>query len=241
MHNSYGIVKIIIKHIKDKQMSFTILLLEDDIQLSDTVKQFLELNNYRVLCAYDGLQAQDIAYETHIDMMLLDVKVPNLNGFDFLKKIRSENKDIPVILVTSLNSTKDVEQGFTYGCDDYIRKPFSLKELLFRINSLFRRAYSASDERVMISNNIIFDMKEMTLTKDNQKIPLKAKELKLLSLFLQHPDEMLEYKRIFESLWGYNEEYSHGSLRAYIRSLRSILGKEYIETNKNMGYRFVKQ
>jgi DNA-binding response OmpR family regulator len=107
-------------------MTTSILLLEDDIQLNDTVKQFLELKGYEVYVAYDGLQAEEIAYEKHIDLMLLDVKVPQLSGFDFLKRIRNEGRETPAIFITSLNSVEDVEKGFALGCDDYIRKPFSL-------------------------------------------------------------------------------------------------------------------
>jgi len=217
-----------------------LLLLEDDLQLSDTVKQFLQLKGYEVLCVYDGLQAQDITYEKHIDLMLLDVKVPHMNGFEFLKQMRSEGKEIPAIFITSLNSVEDVEKGFTLGCDDYIRKPFALKELLVRIEALLKRSYGTHDEKVKIDNGLYFDTKELLLTKENERVPLKTKELKLLALFLQHPNELLTYEKIFETLWDYDEAPSGGSLRTYIKTLRSAIGKEKIETIKNIGYRFVK-
>ncbi|RLA68759.1 MAG: DNA-binding response regulator [Epsilonproteobacteria bacterium] len=220
-------------------MTQTLLLLEDDIQLSDTVKQFLEFKGYEVYCAYDGLEAQTIVYEKHIDLMLLDVKVPHLNGFEFLKKVRSEGKDIPAIFITSLNSVEDVEEGFSSGCDDYIRKPFALKELLVRVESLLKRSFGTYDEKIDLGEGLLFDTKEMILTQHNNRIPLKTKELKLLALFLQHPDELLNYEKINETLWEYDEEPSSGSLRTYIKTLRSAIGKEKIETVKNIGYRFV--
>jgi len=220
-------------------MTQTILLLEDDLQLSDTVKQFLEFKGYEVHCAYDGLQAQEIVYEKSIDLMLLDVKVPLLNGFEFLKQVRAEGKETPAIFITSLNSVKDVEQGFALGCDDYIRKPFALKELLVRVESLLKRAYGTHDEKVELAPGLVFDTKELRLLQDDQKIPLKTKELKLLALFLQNTDELLNYEKINETLWEYDEEPSSGSLRTYIKTLRSALGKEHIETIKNVGYRFV--
>ena len=221
-------------------MTQTILLLEDDVHLSDTVKQFLTFQGYEVICAYDGLQAQDLVYEKHIDLMLLDVKVPHLNGFEFLRTVRSEGKDTPAIFITSLNSVQDVTQGFDSGCDDYIRKPFALKELLVRIESLLKRTYGTYDEQIDLGDNLLFDTKSLLLTQENKRVSLKTKELKLLALFLQYPNELLEYEKIFETLWEYDEEPSAGSLRTYIKTLRAVIGKEKIETVKNIGYRFVK-
>jgi DNA-binding response OmpR family regulator len=222
-------------------MQQTLLLLEDNLQLSDTVKQFLELKGYEVFCAYDGLQAQEIVYEKHIDLMLLDVKVPHIDGFSFLKQIRDEGKEVPAIFITSLNSVEDVEKGFEIGCDDYIRKPFALKELLVRIEALLKRSYGTHEEKILIDEGLLFDTKELTLTENGERVSLKTKELKLMALFLQHPNELLSYEKIFEALWEYDEEPSGGSLRTYIKTLRSVIGKEKIETVKNIGYRFVKQ
>ncbi len=222
-------------------MTASILLLEDDLQLSDTVKEFLEFKGYEVHCAYDGFQAQDIVYEKHIDLMLLDVKVPHLNGFDFLKKLREAGKEIPAIFITSLNAVEDVEKGFEVGCDDYIRKPFALKELLVRVESLLKRSYGTHDEKIDLGEGLAFDSKEMMLTHNNERISLKTKELKLLALFLQHPNELVTYETINTALWEYDEVPSSGSLRTYIKTLRSSMGKNYIETVKNIGYRFVKE
>ena len=220
-------------------MTQTILLLEDDLQLSDTVKRFLELKGYEVQCAYDGLQAQEIMYEKHIDLMLLDVKVPYLSGFEFLKNARDEGNTIPAIFITSLNSVKNVTEGFDSGCDDYIRKPFALKELLVRVESLLKRSYGSYNERIELGDGLWFDTRSLLLMRGSQRVALKTKELKLLALFLQYPDELLEYEKIFEALWEYEEEPSSGSLRAYIKTLRAEIGKGKIETVKNIGYRFV--
>jgi DNA-binding response OmpR family regulator len=220
-------------------MAVKILLLEDDMQLNETIKQFLELKGYDVYAVYDGYEAEEIAYEKHIDLMLLDVKVPHLSGFDFLKNIRDSDKNIPAIFITSLNSVEDVEKGFALGCDDYIRKPFALKELLVRVESLLKRSFGTYDEKVDLGGGLFFDIKELSLTKNKRKIPLKTKELKLLALFLQHPNMLLEYEKINDTLWGYDEEPSAGSLRTYVKTIRAIIGKDKIETIKNIGYRFV--
>lgn len=222
-------------------MKATILLLEDDQQLSDTVKQFLQYQGYEVLCAYDGLQAQDLVYEKQIDLMLLDIKVPHLNGFDFLQTLRTDNVQTPAIFITSLNAVDDVTRGFDIGCDDYIRKPFALKELQARMEALLKRRYSTYEEKIDLGEGLLFDTKENLLTQDNQRVPLKTKEVKLLSFFLEYPNELLTYDKIFEHLWEYDEEPSAGSLRSYVKTVRTFLGKDNIETIKNVGYRFVKE
>ncbi|CAA6817432.1 MAG: Two-component system response regulator DccR [uncultured Sulfurovum sp.] len=223
-------------------MSATILLLEDDQQLSDTVKQFLMYQGYTVYCAYDGFNAEDIFYEKHIDLMLLDVKVPLQNGYRFLEKLRKNGVKTPAIFITSLNAVEDVTKGFDVGCDDYIRKPFALKELLVRVESILKRRYDNSyEEHIDLGEGLFFNTKENILIKDNERVAMKTKEVKLLALFLENPNELLSYDKIFERLWEYNEEPSAGSLRAYVKTIRTFLGKDNIETIKNVGYRFVKK
>ncbi len=217
-----------------------ILLLEDDLQLSDTVKQFLEYSGYAVYPAYDALEAKDIVYEKNIDLMLLDIKVPHQNGFDFLQELRDGGNVTPAIFITSLNSVDDVTRGFDIGCDDYIRKPFALKELLVRVEAISKRNFGTHDNKLDLGNNYTFDIKGLFLTLKDEKIALKTKEAKLLALFLKNPDKLLTYDDIFEVLWEYEETPSQGSLRAYINTLRHILGKESIETIKNAGYRYAK-
>jgi len=217
----------------------TILLLEDDISLNQTVKYFLEANDFTVFSAFDGESALDLAYENSIDLMLIDVKVPKLNGFEFLKAIRAKDSKTPAIFITSLNSVENVEMGFNIGCDDYIRKPFALKELLVRVNSQLNRAYGLSNNIIKIDDNLLFNSKELILLKNEQKVPLKTKEAKLLNLFLKYKNELLEYEEINKTLWSWDEEPSSGALRTYIKNLRAVLGKEKIETVKNIGYRFV--
>jgi DNA-binding response OmpR family regulator len=163
-----------------------------------------------------------------------------MSGFDFLKTLRQKGIETPAMFITSLNSVEDVEKGFSLGCDDYIRKPFALKELLVRVESLLKRSYGTHDILVTLEEGLVFDIKELLLTQDGEKIALKTKELKLLSLFLQHPNERLDYDKINEVLWTYDEEPSAGSLRTYVKRLRAVIGKEKIETIKNIGYRFVK-
>jgi len=218
-----------------------IFLLEDDSNLNDTIVEYLEDNGYEVVSTYDGYKAQERLYESNYDLLLLDINVPNLDGLELLKECRAEGVVTPAIYITSMDSVEDLEKGFESGCDDYIRKPFALKELLVRVESLLKRTFGTHDEKIELAKGLVFDTKELLLTQNHQKVSLKTKELKLLALFLQHTNELLEYEKIFEALWEYDEEPSAGSLRTYVKRLRAAIGKEKIETIKNIGYRFVKE
>ncbi len=131
-----------------------------------------------------------------------------------------------------------LEQGYSSGCDDYIRKPFELKELLIRIQTILKREFTHKTENITITDTITFNSITGELKDGNEIIKLNLKELKLLKFFLQHPDELLVHDRIYDYVWDYDEEYSDNSLRTYIKNLRKILGKDKIVSLKKLGYRF---
>ena len=219
-------------------MKTKILLLEDDLNLSDTVCDYLEEKGFEVICVYDGEEALSSIYENRFDLLLLDVNVPIKNGFQVLKEIRKDGNNTPAIYITSLNSVDSLEQGYSSGCDDYIRKPFELKELLIRIQTLLKREFSQKSEIVNIPETITFNSISSELKDADKEIKLNLKELKLLKFFLQHPNELLVHDRIYDYVWDYDEEYSDNSLRTYIKNLRKILGKDKIVSLKKLGYRF---
>ena len=220
-------------------MKTKLLLLEDDLTLSETVVDYFEEQGFEVIPAYDGEEAQDIIYEQKFDLFLLDVNVPSMNGFELLKTVRSEGNMTPAIFITSLNSMTSLEEGFESGCDDYIRKPFELKELLLRVQTIIKREFSKTkDTLIKIDENITFDTRTNELIKDNQAVQLNFKEQKLLKFFLQNSDELLVHDRIYDYVWDYDEQYSDNSLRTYIKNLRKVLGKERIVSLKKLGYRF---
>ena len=219
-------------------MKTKILLLEDDLNLSDTVCDYLEEKGFEVICVYDGEEALSSIYENSFDLLLLDVNVPIKNGFQVLKEIRKDGNNTPAIYITSLNSVDSLEQGYSSGCDDYIRKPFELKELLIRIQTILKREFSQKSEIVNITETITFNSISSELKDADKEIKLNLKELKLLKFFLQHPNELLIHDRIYDYVWDYDEEYSDNSLRTYIKNLRKILGKDKIVSLKKLGYRF---
>ena len=136
-------------------MKAKILLLEDDLTLSETVSEFLKTNDFEVVTAYNGEKASELIYEQQYDLFLLDVNVPLLNGFELLKQKRDDGVKTPAIYITSLNSIDSLEDGYKSGCDDYIRKPFVLKELLYRVENILKRGFfHETSPRVSINDNV---------------------------------------------------------------------------------------
>ena len=222
-------------------MKAKILLLEDDLTLSETVVEFLEEQGYEVIPAYDGEEASDIIYENVFDLFLLDLNVPRLNGFELLKQKRDEGVQTPAIYITSLNSIDSLETGYNSGCDDYIRKPFVLKELLFRVETILKRAFfHETSPRIQISETIEYDTDSNLLYVAGELVQLNTKEASLLKLFLQHENEAVIHEVIYETLWSYEETPSENALRTYIKNLRKIIGKDKIVSIKKLGYRFSK-
>jgi DNA-binding response OmpR family regulator len=220
-------------------MKKKIFLLEDDITLNETITEYFEDLEYEVISAYDGYEAQDKLYEQNFDILLLDVNVPDINGFELLKEAREQNIDTPAIFITSLNAMVDVEEGYESGCDDYIRKPFSLKELQLRVETIIKRGFfHQKDDSVQIDKQISYNASNDTLKINEDTIQLKNKDAKLLKIFLQHKDEILSHETIYSKLWNYDEESSETALRTYIKNLRKYLGKEKIVSIKKLGYKF---
>jgi DNA-binding response OmpR family regulator len=220
-------------------MQKRLLLLEDDTVLNETVTDFLESLEYEVVPVFDGNSALETVYEKHFDLLILDVNVPDLNGFELLKQIRQMNITTPAIYITSLNSMLDLEAGYESGCDDYIRKPFALKELKLRIETILKREFfHQKDTKIEIDSHIFYDTANDLLYVKDEAIKLNNKDAKLLKLFLQNQNETLSHERIYAALWEYDEEVSESALRTYIKNLRKHLGKEKIVSIKKLGYRF---
>ena len=220
-------------------MKKKLLLLEDDIALNETVVDYFENLEFDVTPVYDGNSAQDAIYENNFDLLLLDVNVPDMNGFEILKNVREQGITTPAIFITSLNSMTDVENGYNSGCDDYIRKPFALKELKLRVETILKRDFFHNDNsKVEIDTNIYYDTHSDLLTIDSQEIQLNNKDAKLLKLFLKNKDNLITHETIYATLWEYGEDISESALRTYIKNLRKHLGKEKIVSIKKLGYRF---
>ena len=220
-------------------MKAKLLLLEDESGLNETITEYLQEQGFNVTSVYDGDDAQDKIYEYEFDLLLLDVNVPGVDGFTLLRSARVSGTKTPAIFLTSRSSLVDVEDGFESGADDYLRKPFALKELLLRIENLLKRHFHHDNSsRIELGEGLVYDTATLSLVKDGEQIILSDKESRLLKLFIQRRDELIVHEVIREQLWDFDEEPSDDALRTYIKHLRQLLGKDRIVSHKRLGYQF---
>jgi DNA-binding response OmpR family regulator len=218
-----------------------ILLLEDDFILNEILLEYLQSLDYEVLSVFDGLEAQNMAYEQLFDLFILDVNVPLLDGFTFLKELRKRNINTPAIFITSLNSSEDLKQGFESGCDDYIKKPFELQELALRINNIKRLFNIENNIHVQIAQEITYNTRTFELNNHGIKTTLPKKEAKILEYFLNNENKIISSDELSVNVWSYEEYPLSSTIRTYIKNLRKLLGDEAITTLKGVGYRFNKR
>lgn len=224
------------------KQSTKILLLEDDIILSEIISEFLIDCGYEVVSVCDGLEFEQITYEQSFDILLLDIKVPYKNGFDLLSDLRAQNNVTPAIFITSLSSIDDLSKAYDIGCDDYLRKPFELKELQLRIQTLLKRNFSKRlIEKITIFDDFSFDLKNNKFYKNDQEIFLQKKESKILKLLLVKRGELVLNEEIAKGAWAFDEDFSEESLRTHIKNLRKLLGKEKIANIRGQGYALVER
>ncbi len=217
-----------------------ILLLEDDLILNEIIEEFLQSLDYEVTIAYDGTKATELIYDNNFDLLILDVNVPNINGFEFLKSLRDEHITTPAIFITSLDTIEDVEEGFNSGCDDYLKKPFELKELELRINNIKRLLHLEEDE-ITIDENIKFNIKLNYIIYDSIKTKLPLKEAQILKYLLMNKNRCISQDELSSNIWSYETVPTSSTIRTYIKNIRKIIGEDYIETIKGVGYRFNKK
>ena len=217
-----------------------ILLVEDDEMLSELISEYLSEQGYDVTVRADAKAALDTAYERNFDILILDVKLPKGDGFSLLRELRRLGDDTPAIFTTSLNALQDLEIGYKSGCDDYLKKPYELKELLLRIQILLKRKFShVNDEFIELNDGYKFYPSSKTLRQNGQIVNLSNKESELLALFLENKNALLSKEAIFEKIWNYGEEPSELSLRVYVKNLRRVLGKDAIVNRRGDGYIYV--
>lgn len=215
-----------------------ILLLEDDVILNELIEEFLCSLQHDVVCEYDGLEAIDTIYNNHFDLLLLDVGVPSLSGFELLETLRDAKINVPAVFITSLSSLESLQEGFDLGCDDYIKKPFELKELELRINNIKRINKIDTNDIIQISNNIKYDFDNKMIIKDNNKITLANKEGQILAFFLKNKNRIISVDELCNNIWEYETTPSIATVRTYIKNLRKMLDSNMIVTVKGLGYKF---
>jgi len=217
------------------------LVIEDEVNVSSFIRRGLEEEGHKVEVAFDGAMGLSIACQHEFDLIILDVILPHLNGIEFCKRFRSTmGYSIPIVMLTALGSTDDIVNGLNSGADDYLVKPFKFKELLARINALFRRRNLGNFSEKYVFADIVMDSETKTVTRSDRKIPLTSKEYRLLEYFLANPGRVLSRTSILENVWDKNIDLNTNVVEVYINYLRNKLEEGFdhklIHTVIGMGY-----
>lgn len=217
-----------------------LLLVEDDPKISSFIKIGLESNNFLVDVAYDSFIAEKFVLSRKYDVMILDVVIPGISGFDLCKNIRNNNIMTPVLLLTSLDSLEDKLTGFNSGADDYLVKPFSFQELLARLNALNRRNGDITVKRVLKIADLEIDTSSRKVKRGGKYIILTATEYKILELFMENRGKVFDRVNIAEKIWGFSFNSGTNIIDVHINSIRKKIDKDFntrlIHTRKGFGY-----
>jgi DNA-binding response OmpR family regulator len=225
---------------------FTVLLVEDEPELGMIVKDSLEVRGFTVLYAADGEAGLAMFHQGQPDIVVADVMMPVLDGFSLAKQIRQTNADIPIIFLTARSQTADVVRGFELGGNDYLKKPFSLDELMVRINALLRRTTSNRTPEVLQHGvNIgryLFDAPKQKLSLDGKEVLLSHREAELLRHLYEQKNQVLERQAVLLELWGDDSFFNGRSLDVFITKLRRHLSADpaiQIVNVRGVGYKLI--
>ncbi len=217
-----------------------LLLLEDDYLYRVTLQDYLIAKGYDVDAYENGTEALEAIYHRHYTILLLDIRVPGKDGYEILKDLRENEINTPVIMLTSLVDIEDLSLGYELGCSDYLRKPFELKELQYRIEQIIKRdLYRSKTSHITIGKQFSFDIANQLLYCGNDEVSLSAIETKLVSALLQNQGYYLSLDRLQNEVWE-GKEVSYADIRMCINRVRQKCGKTFIETKKMVGYRIAK-
>lgn len=220
---------------------FRILVAEDDRNVARLMQLVLKNEGFDVILAENGRRALELLDSEHIDVILLDIMMPEINGFEFLETIRANNIDTPVIVTSAKNLPEDRCQGFISGADDYIVKPVDERELVLRIKALLKRTTAVS-EQVLSVGQVTLDYNALTVTRGQEKQTLPKKEFYLLFKLLSSPDKIFTRIQLMDEIWGMNSESSDTTVNVHINRLRKRFG-DYSEFSivaiKGIGYKAV--
>ena len=214
-----------------------ILLLEDDLILNEILEEHLIKQKHQITTTFSSNEAIKELYSETFDLLLLDVNVPDLNGFELLKELRDNNILTPTIFITSLNMVEDMQKGFDSGCDDYIKKPFELKELDIRINNI-KRIFNIDIKIIKIDENSYLDLQNLEINLNKKSFIISKKESKILAYLLNNPKKTISIEEIINNIWSYEDSVESSTIRTYIKNLRKILGEDKILNIRGVGYRF---
>lgn len=225
------------------------LLVEDEESIRDAIKLNLELEGYTVDVAGDGKRAVQITKGKHYDLIILDVMLPEMDGFAVCEAIRLENSQVPILFLTAKSSGEDRIMGLKKGADDYLAKPFNLEELLLRVNNLVKRSIQSRDPQAIIdeyrvgTNKINFVTYQI-ITENNEKIPLTKKEILLLKLLIERKNQVVSREMILNRVWGYDVYPTTRTIDNFILKFRKYFEEDphnpiHFHSVRGVGYKFM--
>jgi len=213
-----------------------ILIAEDEENIASFVQKGLRANGFVTTIVSDGQSAYEHARYGEYDLLILDVGLPEIDGFTVLRRLRSNNIKLPIIMLTARDSVSDKVTGLSGGADDYVPKPFSFDELLARVR-LRLHSEPGNEATTVVANGIELDLRTRRITTDGKSHDLSAREFALAEVLLRHPDQVLSREQLLSQVWGFDFDPGSNVVDVYVRYLRKKLGADRIETVRGMGYR----
>lgn len=220
-----------------------LLVVDDDKNTRIYMRAFLEGAGYEVLLASDGKEALEVMDREHVDLIVLDVMMPRMNGYDFARAIRTSDENLPILMVSAKQLPRDKHMGFEAGTDDYITKPIDEEEMLFRIKALLRRAKIATDRRIEIGE-VTLDYDSLTVRRADEVVELPQKEFQLLYKLLSYPGKIFTRIQLMDEIWGAESETGWETVTVHIGRLRKKFEgyPEFeIQSVRGLGYKAVKR
>ena len=220
---------------------FKILVVEDDKNLRKLITTYLKRNEYITYEATNGLEALEIMDTNYVDLIISDIMMKDMDGYELTKSLRDANYTIPILLVTAKSTIADKKEGFLLGADDYMVKPINMEELLLRVKVLLRRA-NATNETKLIVGNLILDYKQMSVVYKTYNYQLTQKEFQLLYKLLSVPDTIFTRQELIEEIWGLENDSDYRTVDVHIKRVREKLKnvKEFeIITIRGIGYKAI--
>ena len=216
-----------------------VLIIEDDKILSDTIKQCIS-KLYDIEQAYDGYEGYMMANENIYDVIVLDLMMPEMNGYEVLKKLRDNKIYTPVLILTAKDGLEDKLKGFKYGADDYLVKPFEREELIARLEAIIRRTNGSYKENILEFKDMKLNLKNRQVLIGDKEIVLQGKQFDILEYLINSKGSIITKEQIFEKIWGFDSDTTTTVVEVYTSGLRKILKEygydQYIKTIRGVGY-----